>query len=134
MKDTSEVVFDDLPEDHPQYEAGRFLFDYGYLEPVSDTEFGIDEPVSMNELLGVMYYEFGGENDPDTAYDLFSQMGLIGATVDREGVATELDAIGLINGVLAMSGETWSFEADETPLTRGRLGEILIQFEDEFAE
>ena len=84
-KDTSEVVFTDLPEDSPYYTAVRTLFEGGMTAPKAEDVYGVEDPATVGELAAAMYIALaGGTRDEAQAVQFFAQYGLLAEGSENE--------------------------------------------------
>ena len=128
-QDPTQVGFEDLPEDHEQYEAVRFAFESGLMLPLEENVFGVDEPATMGDTLTALYVVVGGDLNPEDALAFFAQYGLASEDLDLDEVITASDAAGVMSALANLMGAEWSDDtaADEV-MTRGDLATMLNQF------
>ena len=103
-KDTSAVVFSDLPEDSPFYAAVRSVFENGMMAPKGEETFGVEEKATVGELAAALFVLMGGTRDEDEAVAVFAQNGLVGAE-DRDVVLTRGNAGSIMLPVLGVAAE-----------------------------
>ena len=130
-KDTSEVVFEDLPEDDPQYEAVRFAYENGLMQPKDDANFGVADEATLGDLAGALYGLIGGDvSAQDEAVTTLAGYGILPA----DGTAADALTGAAADAVLAAFSEAVGVpyeanaEAGEEPLTRGALAGILTAY------
>ena len=75
--DASQVVFVDLPEDHPNYEAARFLYENMLMKPLTDNTFGVDAPIMLGDAALSMYAAIGGSGTPEEAIEFLASYGIL---------------------------------------------------------
>ncbi len=61
--DATQVAFEDLPEDHPDYAAVRYVYENFLMAPLGETVFGVDQPAAFGEFAGAIYGALGGGAD-----------------------------------------------------------------------
>ena len=127
--DPTEVVFDDLPEDHEHYEAVRYVFEEGYMKPVEETVFGVDNEATFGDMALALYLLGTGEDAIDTeeAIELLSSYSILPADADPEAKLTGKDAdTALADFSRAVQVPyTKDSGAKDEALTRAELAEIL---------
>ncbi len=87
--DASQVVFEDLPEDHPCYDAVRFVYENYLMAPQGETAFGVEEPMLFGEFAGAIYGGLGGNPDAqDEAVAFLSGYGIVPADKPLDSTMT----------------------------------------------
>ena len=131
--DTTAIELSDVAEDHPQYEAVRFVFDNGLMAVKEGTEdeFGVDDPATVADIMGAMYAYIGGARDPEEALGLFASYGIASPEMVLEDELTGETAVQLLGSLAGAFGVDWTAEADDTVLTRGDLAELFLRFDSE---
>ncbi len=130
-KDVSQVVFTDVPEEHPHYAAVRFAYEKGFMAAQGEDTFGADSEANTGDLCAALYVlAGGGPNAPEEGYALLAQFGLIPADTTIETPLTNAlsDNI-IISFVSAAYGvQLESDVTEETAdlvMTRGELAEQI---------
>ena len=133
-QDSSEVVFEDLPEDHEHYEAVRFVFEEGYMKPVEETVFGVEQEATQGDMIIALFVLGFGEDPADAAEAIaeLSPYGIISASADPEEKLTGKEAENILAAFSKAVGLSYSKNADasEGPITRGELAELLKGYID----
>ena len=122
--DRSQQSLTDVPEGSEHYDAVRFVFEEGFMLPVEDERFGVDEPSVCGDLLAAMYALIGGECDPNEALAAFVEYGLMDADADLRAPITADDVADLFSAVTGE--EAPALKPGE--ITRGELAEALMAF------
>ena len=134
-KDNTQVTLNDVPEDHPQYEAVRYAFESGYMAPVDEENFGVDEPATAGDLLTALYVMVGGTADTDEALAFFGEYGLAAPDTDPAAAITGVEASSLMSGLAGLMGLEWQDpDAQDAAMTRGDLAQALFDFETALSE
>ena len=126
--DKTEVAFADAAEGSAHYEAGRFAYEEGLMEPAAEDAFGVDEPADNGDLYAAINVLIGGGADAEEALAMLADYGLadpdtdLGAPVDPSEVWTLFGA--LVGEEVAPLIET----AQPDAMTRGELAEALMAF------
>ena len=132
--DNSQVEFTDLPEESEYYEAVRFAFENGMMDPESDEAFGVDSPATAGDLAGGLFVMMGGyPHAQEEAVTTLAQAGLFPADLTADTPLTQEMADNAVNALLAMAGvaapETEGAGTDagnpDDPVTRGDLALAL---------
>ena len=131
--DTSEVAFDDLPEDHPQYDVVRYAYENGYLAPVSDTTFGVDQTATYGDLLDVIWAEVGQPAELVGPVEFATTYGIVPQDVDVEAPLTDTEAAQALSTLISMLGMSWTTETEGVEMTRGDLCAMAVQMEEDLA-
>ena len=129
--DTTQVAFDDLPEDHPQYEAVRYVFENNYMVPAGETTFGVDEPATLGDLAILIYVIAGGDTNLEDAAAFAVQYGLVDGSADTDDHLTDTEAVEKLSMLATLFGLEWTVETTGEEMTRGDLAEMIIQFEND---
>ena len=103
-KDTSTIVFSDLPEDSPFYAAVRSAFESGLMAPKGEETFGVEENATVGELAAALYVLMGGTRNEEEAVAVFAQYGLIAAE-DKDAVLTRGRAGDIMLPLLGVTAE-----------------------------
>ena len=130
--DNTGVEFADLPEDSEYYEAARFIFENGMMDPVSADTFGVDDQATAGDLAGGLFVMMGGyPHAPEDAIAALAPAGLFPADLAADTPLTQEMADGVINALLAAVGvpapETEETEESDpaAAVTRGDLALAL---------
>ena len=138
--DTSQVEFTDLPEDSEYYEAVRFMFENGMMDPEADDSFGVESQATAGDLAGGLFVMLGGyPHAQEDAVAQLSQMGLFPADLAVDTPLTQETADTVINSLLAAAGaaapetadagnaagEDQAVESADDAVTRGELALAL---------
>ena len=123
--DTSTIAFEDAPEDHPQYEAIRFAFENGLMQPAAENVFGADAPATLGDALTAMYVLIGGEADTEAAVATFAQYGLVEAEADMQAPVGTEQIAGLL---AALTGAPVEVSVETEAMSRGELAVTLMEF------
>ena len=130
-EDLTAIALQDVPEDHPQYEAVRFVFENGLMLPLEEENFGVDEPATVGDFSAALYLLVGGESHaPEEAVEFLQSYGIVSAalTPDTELSGSDADEI-LSNFSEAVADETAPDPITiEGIITRGELAEILMSY------
>ena len=87
--DASQVAFEDLPEDHPYYDAVRFAFENYLMAPSSESAFGVDNEMTFGEFAGAIYAALGGSADAQAdAVAFLSGYGILPADKPLDSTMT----------------------------------------------
>ncbi len=87
--DASQVVFEDLPEEHPYYDAVRFVYENYLMAPGGENTFGVDEEMTFGEFAGAIYAAIGGSADAqDEAVTVLSGYGILPADKPLDSAMT----------------------------------------------
>ena len=124
-KDNSQVDFEDVTEDLPEYAAIRWAFENNYMTPVSETVFGAAEQATAGDLLGGIYVGIGGPaGDPAGARDYLAPYGLVPADLDLNTPLTEQFLVDLLNNGFGVGMTT---DTPENVMTRAELADLFSQ-------
>ena len=132
--DNSQVEFEDLPEDSAYYEAVRFVFENGMMDPESDTAFGVESQATAGDLAGGLFVMIGGyPHAPEDGAAALSQAGLFPADLSVDTPLTKETADGVINALIAAAGMQDAFTTEDdsasddgtSAVTRGDLALAL---------
>ncbi len=111
--DASQVAFEDLPEDHPDYAAVRFVYENFLMAPLGETEFGVDRPVTFGEFAGAIYGALGGGADMQAdAVTYLAGYGILPADKPLESTMTREEMCVYTAGLLAAFGVPVETETD----------------------
>ena len=130
-QDSSQVTLTDVPEEHAHYAAIRYVFENGYMAPLTDDTFGAEDPAAVGDLAAALYVMVGGgPNVPDEAFAFLAEYGLMpeGSTVNTPLTNAMCDKIVVDFVMLAAGIELPVEENPETAdlvMTRGELAEQI---------
>ncbi len=130
--DNTSVEFTDLPADSEYYEASRFVFENGMMDPVSADTFGAEAQATAGDLAGGLFVMMGGyPHAPEDAIAALAPAGLFPADLAVDTPLTQEMADSVINALLAAAGvpapETEETEESDptAAVTRGDLALAL---------
>ena len=130
-KDTSQVVFNDAQEGSEHYEAIRFMYENGLMQPLADDLFGAEETAPAGDLYGFLYALLGGE--PNAAEEAMATLGQYSLVPEGFEPATPLDketTVAVLSSFCRLAQLEWTpedpGEAGAEPLTRGELAQWLF--------
>ena len=126
--DRSQIDLDDAPEGSEHYDAVRFAFEQGLMDPATDTAFGVDAPATNGDVLAALYVLIGGPCDPDEALDTFAGYGLAAADTDLSAPAAPDDLWALMSALAGQDVGPLVSPANPEALTRAELAEALLAF------
>ena len=126
--DKSQVSFADAPEGSDAYEPVRFVYEQGFMAPLSDDAFGVDEPATAGDLLAAAYALTGGEADADAALAFFAQYGLADADADLSAPIAPEEVWDLLSALVGQQLDPLTQTADPAAVTRGELASALTAF------
>lgn len=86
--ETAPVAVSDAAEGDWCYDAVAFVLENGLMPPVSDTEFGVNEPATAADLIIPFYKIIGGDDSFDDASATLAQYGIIPAGVKADDALT----------------------------------------------
>ena len=127
-EDKSQSAFADVPEDHPQYEAVRYVYENNYMLPESEENFGADEPADAEDLLMAVYVLIGGSPDRDEMVAFMTQNGVMEEGEDlSEPIAAE-DVWGFLSMIMGSEVSELTSPADPQNITRADFAEMIMAF------
>ncbi len=129
--DSSEVELEDVPEDSEHYEAVRFVFEYGLMEPVGETSFGVDETATVGDLAIALYVlAFDETTDGQDAIDNFAEYSIMSKNAKADDPLTGKAADNLLAKFSDAVGVDYAKdpEASANPITRGELAELITAY------
>ena len=126
--DATQVAFDDVTEEHPLYEAVRFAFEEGLMDPAEEAAFGVDLPATNGDLLTAVYVLAGGGKDPQEALEVLADYGLVAPDIDLEAPIAPEDAWAMLSALVDEAVEPMTETAQPDAVTRGELAEMLMVF------
>ena len=122
VQDMSNASFEDLPEDHPFYTVVKAAIADGFMAPLSDTAFGVDEPATVGDYLGAIFVLIGGPSgDPEGCLSFLAENGVMSADTDLSTPLTEGFAVELFT---MLGGQADTDDPDHI-MTRGDLANWL---------
>ena len=129
--DASQVAFDDLPEDHANYEAVRFVFEEGLMAPAGETEFGVDQAATVGDLCSSLYVIIGGDMyAPEDGLATLAQYGIVSADAQVDDELTWADCeqtLAVFTMAIGMEYTPDAEAADEV-MTRGELAQKVLDY------
>lgn len=126
--DNTSVELEDVPEGSEHYEAVRFAFENGLMDPLAEDAFGVDEPATHGDLYAAVNVLIGGGKDANEALATLSEYGLANADVDLSAPIAPDDVWILFSGLVGQSVPTLIETADPDAVTRGEFAEMLKAF------
>jgi len=126
--DATQVELTDAPEGSDHYDAVRFAFEEGFMLPLTEDTFGVDEPATCGDLLAALYVLAGGEANPEAALEAFSQYGLVTADTDLSAPIAPEDIWGLLSALVGEEIPALVETASPDGVTRAELAEALMAF------
>jgi len=129
--DSSEVEFDDLPEDSAYYETLRFMFENHLMYPVGETVFGVDDEATVGDLAIALYaLGIGDISDPEAALSELKKYEIMSTAGDAGDALTGKLVQRALNEFCNAVGESYRMDMSATsdPMTRAEMGELLINF------
>ena len=128
----SDFEFEDVPEDHENYEAVWFAYDNELMDSVSETEFGVDAETTYGEL-AIALYVFGfGEipSDAEDARDALAQYAIMSKSIATDEKLTAAMTETCLKAFSMAIGAKYSKDssAGDTVLTRGQLAQKLLDY------
>ncbi len=127
-EDKSQTEFEDVPEDHPLYEAVRFAYENNLMQPLTETSFGVDEMADKEDLLLAFFVLAGGTPDADEMVTFMTQNGIIEAEEDLTELIRPDDVWQLLSMAAGTPAEPLTETASPDSVTRGELCEMLQVF------
>ncbi len=131
--DTSQVELADVNEGGEHYDAVRFAFEEGFMDPQAEGRFGVDAPATQGDLLAALYVLVGGELDADEALAAFTEYGLVTDDTDLSAPILPEDIWGLISVLVGQEVAPMTETAQSDAVTRGELAEALMAFVEDMA-
>ena len=129
--DSSQIAFDDLPEDHPHYEAARFMFENLLMLPAEETRFGVDDEATVGDLAATLYALIGGDvSVPDEAVEFLAGYSIVTKKTHADDALTGKKADKILTSFSEAAEVDYTSDenASEDVLTRGELAEILMAY------
>ena len=123
--DPTQVELTDVPKDSEIYDAVRFVFESGMMQPLTADTFGVDENATVGDFLGALFTLMGGPvNDPEGARGWLAGYGLVEEDQDLDADLTEeLLCFVLVNGL----GVGLSTDTPDAAVSRGDLADLMYQ-------
>ena len=118
----------DAPEGSEHYEAVRFAFEQGMMDPAAEDAFGVDAPANLGDLLAAVNVLIGGGKDADAALAALSDYGLVDPGADLSAPVAPGDVWPLLSALVGQNLEPLTETADPDAVTRGELAEMLMAF------
>lgn len=126
--DATQVELKDAAEDNTHYDAVRFAFEEGFMAPLSEDDFGVNEPATQADLLAALYVLVGGNLDADEALAAFMEYGLVTDDTDLDAPILPEDIWGLLSAVVGKEIPPMTETARSDVVTRAELAEALMTF------
>ncbi len=128
-EDLSEAALSDLPEDHAQYEAVRFVFENLLMAAREDGSFGADEPATRGELASALC-QLGGlpAGSEAEAVEALAQYGILPADSQADEALTAQTAADALAAFSAAIGLDLAPEVPGDALSRGDLAQVLYDY------
>ena len=103
-KDNSQVELTDITEGDAYYEAVRFVFEEGLMQPVSEDTFGVAENVTVGDWAVALFQLLGGAGSAEEAVGALAQFGILAPDADPANTMTRTDLIGSCNILCQAAG------------------------------
>ncbi len=129
--DSTQVELADVTEEHPQYEAVRYAFENGLMDPIGEDTFGVDAPATNGDVLTALYVLVGGPKDADEALAAFADYGLVSGDTDLSAPAKPGEIWSLFSALAGETVDPLVETADPDAATRGELAAMLQAFMEE---
>ena len=126
--DATQVELADAPEGSKHYEAVRFAFEQGMMDPAAEDTFGVDAPATLGDLLAAVNVLIGGGKDADAALAALSGYGLVDPDADLSAPVAPDDVWPLLSALIGQNLEPLTETANPDAVTRGELAEMLMAF------
>ncbi len=126
--DATQVELTDVAEDNDHYDAVRFAFEQGFMAPLSEDDFGANEPATQGDLLAALYVLVGGNRDADEALAAFVEYGLVTDDTNLNAPILPEDIWGLLSAVVGEEVAPLTGTARDDAVTRAELAEALLAF------
>ena len=129
--DSSEVELEDVPEDHEFYEAVRFVYENGIMDPAEETAFGVNNTTTVGDLALALYrIGIGDSSDPQEALETLAQYGILaGKYKAGDPLTGKIVNRGLADFSAAIGVDFRNDpNAGEQPITRGQLAQLLMDY------
>jgi hypothetical protein len=129
--DATQVELKDAAEGETHYDAVRFAFEEGFMAPLSEDDFGVNEPATQGDLLAALYVLVGGNRDANEALAAFVEYGLVTNDTDLNAPILPEDIWGMLSAVVGQTVEPLTATASPDGVTRGELAEAITKFVEE---
>ena len=117
--------FTDVPEGSEYYETVRYMVESGYMRAVSETEFGVENPATVGELLeGLSTLLAGGPMSAEDLRDALAGAGYLPADLDVNAELSEKLLCETLNPI----GAGLTTDDPDHVMTRGELADLLMSF------
>ncbi len=126
--DATQVELKDAVEGDEHYDAVRFAFEEGFMAPLSEDDFGANEPATQGDLLAALYVLVGGNRDANEALAAFVEYGLVTDDTDLNAPILPEDIWGLLSAVVGEAVPPMTETAQSDVVTRAELAEALMAF------
>ena len=108
VQDATQVELTDVPGEHPCYEVVRYVFERGYMAPLTEEAFGVDEAATTGDLLTALYVMIGGQAGAEEARAFFAGYGMTTEDVDLYEGVTAADAAATMSTLATLMELEWS--------------------------
>ncbi len=129
VADATKVILTDLNESEPFFTEMRWCFENAYVNPLTETTFGVNEPVQLGDLAVSMYIPIGGDNNAEDAIAYLASFGILpqedkGTLLTRQEMALYLACYCAALGVPVEAGDISAFPdaGDIAPEISGYVG------------
>ena len=128
--DSAQVEFTDVGEDHPHYEAVRYVFEEMLMSPAGEDAFGVDDKATAGDMAGALYALLGYDMTArDEAMTFFAGYGIVPDSWTADEELTGADAQDFLDYFSQAVGVPYTKDAgDDAVLTRGELAELLMTY------
>ena len=126
--DATQVELKDAVEGDEHYDAVRFAFEEGFMAPLSEDDFGANEPATQGDLLAALYVLVGGNRDANEALAAFVEYGLVTDDTELNAPILPEDIWGLLSAVVGKEVPPMTETAQSDVVTRAELAEALMAF------
>ena len=129
--DPTSVAFTDVVEGDEDYEAIRFAFENGLMQPLAEDLFGKAEDATVGDLAVAIYgFAIGEGADPESAVEELSMYGIVAEGADPSAVLTGEETAATIQNLNAALGLPADFYVPEgLPETMTR-SDVAVMFLD----
>ncbi|MBR2527455.1 MAG: insulinase family protein [Blautia sp.] len=123
--DNTQVELTDVPEYSEHYEAVRFVFEQGLMDPRAEDTFGVNEPASHGDLYTAVYVMMGGGKDEAEALAALSEYGLADPSAELSASLLPGEVWDLFSALTGQKLEPLTQTASPDIVTRAELAEML---------
>ncbi len=125
VADNTQIELTDTPAGSEHYEAVRFVFEQGLMDPLSDDAFGVNEPASHGDLYTAVNVLLGGTKDAQEALSALSIYGLIDPMAELTAPLVPSEVWELLSVLAGEKLDSLVQTASPDAVTRGELAEML---------